>query len=86
MIKDIERTYGTIDVNGYTTEFYGVHDDVLYYHFTYHDKNPYFDHRATAQYAKWARGLHGNPPPGTFYRAFRIKLPNGERVTLREYI
>jgi hypothetical protein len=85
MTKDLYKTSGTIEIAGYRTELYGVHDDVLYYHFTNHDKNPYFDHQAAAQYAKWARGLHGNAPSGIFYRSFRVKLPNGQRVTLREY-
>ena len=86
MTKDIYTTRGTTNIAGYTVELIGVHDDALYYHFTYHDKNPYFDHKAVAYYAKWSRGLHGNAPSGTFFRSFRIKLPNGQRVTLRDYI
>lgn len=42
--------------------------------------------RATLQLARWARGLHGNAPRGTYYGRYIVTLSNGARVSIPQHI
>lgn len=44
------------------------------------------ERRATLQLARWARGLHGNAPCGTYYGRYIVTLSNGARVSIPQYI
>jgi hypothetical protein len=70
-------------VEGFYINILSIDNDKIVYEFPHDSEKEY-----TAQFnlCKWARGLHGNAPTGTYYGNYRIKLPNGKRVLLKRYI
>ena len=76
--------YESKKIDGCYIEFCGFtnNGDTLVYYDAFEGKT----RKATAQYAEWAKHLHGNAPGGTFYRRFKLQLSNGKRVWFNDYI
>lgn len=73
--------YGHAYIKGFYIDLYGIENGILYY-----TVNEGKTRTASEQLARWAKGLHGNPPSGTLYRRFIVTLPNKKRVSINDYI
>ena len=82
-MRDFLRMYDGKWIDGFLLEIWDIDSDKITYSFPYNGDKM---HTARFNPCKWAQCLHGNAPSGTYYGNYRITLPNGKRVLLKEYI
>ena len=80
---DFVRDYDNKWIEGFYINILFIDSDEIVYEFPYDSEKEY---HAKFNPCKWARGLHGNVPSGTYYGNYRITLPNKKRVLLKRYI
>lgn len=81
--------YDKIEKNGtiFYVDFYGFDEKGrLIYQVSNNRTGEGPERRATLECAKWARGLHGNAPSGTYYGRFRLILTDGSRISYPYYL